>query len=71
MLKIVHGLSVQVNPWPISTEPDKWMAEIPALPGCTAWADTPEEALEIIADLVVDFLPSSNAEDASAGSNPH
>lgn len=56
MLKQQYKLSVRVNDWPISTEPDKWMAEIPALPGCTAWGDTPEEALEIIADLAVHFI---------------
>ena len=57
MIKRVYGLTVQINAWPISTEPDKWMAEIPAMPGCTAWGDTPEEALDIISDLIVDFLP--------------
>ena len=56
MLKQQYRLSVKVNEWPISTEPDKWMAEIPALPGCTAWGDTPEEALEIISDLAVHFI---------------
>ena len=56
MLKQQYKLSVQVNDWPISTEPDKWMAQIPALPGCTAWGDTPEEAIYIIADLAVHFI---------------
>ena len=32
------------------------MAEIPALPGCRAWGDTPEEALDIISDLAVGFI---------------
>ena len=32
------------------------MAEIPALPGCTAWGDTPEEAIDIISDLAVHFI---------------
>ena len=27
---------------------DKHMAEIPALPGCRAWGDTPEDALDIL-----------------------
>ena len=27
---------------------DKCMAEIPALPGCRAWGDTPEDALDIL-----------------------
>lgn len=41
-----------------STEPDKYMAEVPALPGCRAWADTPPEALDIIADLAPAFIES-------------
>ncbi len=27
---------------------DKYMAEVPALPGCRAWGDTPEDALDIL-----------------------
>lgn len=27
---------------------DKYMAEIPALPGCRAWGDAPEDALDIL-----------------------
>ena len=26
----------------------KYMAEVPALPGCRAWGDTPAEALEYL-----------------------
>ena len=32
------------------------MAEIPALPGCRAWGDTPDEAIDIISDLAVGFI---------------
>ena len=39
-----------------STEPDKYMAEIPALPGCRAWADTPDEAIEILESLAPSFI---------------
>ena len=31
-----------------STEPDKYMAEIPILPGCMAWGDTPAETVDIL-----------------------
>ena len=27
---------------------DKYLAEVPALPGCRAWGDTPDEALDIL-----------------------
>ena len=47
----------------MSTEPDKYMAEIPALPGCRAWGDSVEEVLGIIADLAKDFLPGSLDQD--------
>ena len=30
---------------------DKYMAEIPDLPGCRAWGDTPEEALDILSSV--------------------
>ena len=44
-----------------STEPDKYMAEVPALPGCRAWADTPPEALDRgIVDLAPAFIESTH-----------
>ncbi len=39
-----------------STEPDKYMAEIPDLPGCRAWADTPDEAIDILESLAPSFI---------------
>ncbi len=39
-----------------STEPDKYMVEIPDLPGCRAWADTPDEAVEILESLAPAFI---------------
>lgn len=39
-----------------STEPDKYMAEVPDLPGCRAWADTPEEAIDILESLAPSFI---------------
>ena len=35
-----------------STEPDKYMAEVPSLPGCRAWGDTSEETLRILESVV-------------------
>ena len=32
---------------------DKYMAEIPDLPGCRAWGDTPEDALDILQSVAV------------------
>ena len=30
---------------------DKYLAEIPVLPECRAWGDTPEEALDILSSV--------------------
>ncbi len=35
---------------------DKYMAEIPALPGCRAWGDTPEDTLDILESLAAAFI---------------
>ena len=39
-----------------STEPDKYMAEIPALPGCRVWGDTPGDALDILQDVAAAII---------------
>ena len=39
-----------------STEPDKYMAEIPALPGYRVWDDTPEDALDILQDVAATII---------------
>ena len=41
-----------------STEPDKFMAEIPSLPGCRAWGETPAETLYILESLASIFIES-------------
>ena len=41
----------------VETE-DKYLAEIPALPGCRAWGDTRVEALDHIHSVAVAFLES-------------
>ena len=37
---------------------DKYMAEVPALPGCRAWGDTPDEALDILQGVAAAFIDS-------------
>ena len=37
---------------------DKYMAEIPALPGCRAWGDTPEDTLNILESVAAAFIES-------------
>ena len=34
----------------------RYMAEIPALPGCRAWGDTPEDTLDILESLAAAFI---------------
>ena len=49
----------------LSTEPDQYMAEIPALPGCRAWGDTPEETVETLQSVAAAFIElyEENGED--------
>ncbi len=42
-----YKLSV-VTHVPSEETEDKYLAEIPALPGCRAWGDTAEDALDIL-----------------------
>ena len=37
---------------------DKYMAEIPALPGCRAWGDTPEDTIDILQSVAAAFIDS-------------
>ena len=37
---------------------NKYLAEIPTLPGCRAWGDTSAEALEILHSLAAAFIES-------------
>ena len=37
---------------------NKYMAEVPVLPGCRAWGATPEEALEYVQDVARKFILS-------------
>ena len=37
---------------------DKYLAEVPALPGCRAWGDTVTEALENVQSVAAQFIES-------------
>ena len=37
---------------------DMYMAEIPGLPGCRAWGETPESALDILRSVAAEFIAS-------------
>lgn len=37
---------------------DKFMAEVPLLPGCRAWGDTPSQAIEYIQGMAEAFIES-------------
>ena len=39
-----------------STEPDKYMAEVPLFPNCVAWGDSPEETIAILESVVVEMI---------------
>ena len=43
---------------PCEDTEDKYLAEVPILPGCRAWGETPEEALEILESLAAIFIES-------------
>ena len=48
-----YKLSYVLYPPSQSTEPDKYMAEIPILPGCRAWGDTPAETVDILQSVAI------------------
>ena len=37
---------------------DKYLVEVPALPGCRAWGDSPAEALDHIQSVAAAFIDS-------------
>ena len=43
---------------PCEETEDKFMAEIPALPGCRAWGDTYDEAVENVQSVAAAFIES-------------
>lgn len=52
-----YRLAYTMRPPSYDTE-DKYLAEVPALPGCRAWGDTPEEALEYLESVAAAFIES-------------
>jgi predicted RNase H-like HicB family nuclease len=53
----VYRLPVTVRPPGPDTE-DKYLAEIPVLPGCRAWGDTLSDALMYVQSVAVAFIES-------------
>jgi len=52
-----YRLAYTMRPPSYDTE-DKYLAEVPALPGCRAGGDTPEETLEILESVAAAFIDS-------------
>jgi predicted RNase H-like HicB family nuclease len=55
----LYRLEYTIRPPQEDEEPDKFIAEIPLLPGCRAWGDSPVEALEILQSLAAAYIESS------------
>ena len=51
-----YQLDYILYPPELSTDPDMYMAEIPALPGCQAWGNTEEETIEFLKDVAANFI---------------
>ena len=51
-LKRRYRLLCSLYPPAESTEPDKYMAEVPSFPNCVAWGDTPEETISTLESVV-------------------
>ncbi len=39
-----------------STEPDKYMAEVPSFPNCVAWGDSEEETIDNLRSVVTETI---------------
>ena len=55
-MKLYKLSYVMYEPGRGSTEDDKYMAEIPHLPGCRAWGDTPAETVDILQSLAAAMI---------------
>ena len=54
-----YKLPYVIYPPSQSTEPDKYMAEIPILPGCMAWGGTPAETVDILQSVAAAMIELS------------
>jgi predicted RNase H-like HicB family nuclease len=55
-----YRLPVMISRPSAETE-NKYMAEVASLPGCRAWGDTPEEALDNVRSVASEFIQSYEA----------
>ena len=46
---------------PSGSDEDKFLAEVPSLPGCRAWGNTAAEALESLQSVTTAFIQSYRA----------
>ena len=53
----LYKLSLVIHQPSEETE-DRYMAEVPALPGCRAWGDTPTEVMENLQSVAAGFIDS-------------
>ena len=56
----LYKLSLVIHQPSEETE-DRYMAEVPALPGCRAWGDTPTEVMENLQSVAAGFIDSYRA----------
>ncbi len=53
----VYRVPVTIRPPSADTE-DKYLAEVPLLPGCRAWGDTLSDALSFVQSVAAAFIDS-------------
>jgi predicted RNase H-like HicB family nuclease len=56
----VYRVPVTIRPPSADTE-DKYLAEVPLLPGCRAWGDTIADALSYVQSVAIAFIESHRA----------
>ena len=53
----IYRLDITIRPPSVDTE-DKYLAEVPSLPGCRAWGDTLQDALASVESVAAGFINS-------------